>query len=327
MVTIVSSLVSEFLSWFKFYCYNNDQYGRAAFHVALGQLLKEQKIVKGGRRLDGRFNIFVMGLPSSGKSAGMDPIMHIMGALGMKTTHPDDFSDVSLVGNFESIKVKEGDKTVTRYEFRPGAMSDCDILYLDEASVLFAKNPPQYATKAKTFLQKALNPLDSKSNAIEITRRSGQTAEIHPHCSIYLTSFPLIEMEDVITRTGMLQRMFILNMDDSEDVRHANDMMDIDMLGVDVDVSMSSEIVERFAIIKETFTGSISWEWNVAKPVLRKSVDQLHSMKTHSNETVKRIMMTFIPRYKDMLYVLSMHHAVMRMEEVMKMDFSGPVQI
>lgn len=194
------NIIDEYIEFFSGYSVHNEMYARLSFHVLLGQLTKHIRVrIKRGYD-DNRISLLYLAPSGTGKSAAADVYGDIAESLEFKNVEVDDYSDRAVVGT-----VKEKEDAPGEYEVLKGFLEYADIVHADEAEVLFL--PSRYAPRTKTFIQKSLNAIGSRSN--RVTRQvGGSEVIVTPTCSYIFTTFPPEDDKAVsdMIQNGILQR-------------------------------------------------------------------------------------------------------------------------
>lgn len=299
--------VSErFVRAFSSFSYENQDYALATFHMIVGQLLKNQRILKGGSKLDTRISTFAMWGPSGGKSAALDMVAHVAEQTGLKFQSVSEFTDAALLGTIE--EKREGKEVY--YETQPGFLGQCDIMHSDEATMLFKDST--HSQNTKNHLQQALNPIGSRQNVIRKKLAHGEWITVKPHCSLYLTSFLPTTFEEAVMGTGFFQRILVVPKRLTIEQRRGNSMRDIELLGTDSPAMDTGAVIAALRKLKETYAAEQEWDFSEVKPRLRNCVDRYYSLMNSINSTSAELISGFVPRYQNMLYVLALHNAALR---------------
>lgn len=308
------SVSERFVRAFSSYSYDNVDYAHATFHMIVGQILKNQRIMKGGTPLDPRISVFAMWGPSGGKSAALDMVNHVSDKVGLRFVSVDEATDAALLGTVE--EKREGKETY--YEVVPGFLGACDVLHYDEAEMLFRTN--NYSQNTKSYFQKALNPMESKTSIIRKKLAHGEWIQVRPTCSLYLTSYLPSSFEEAVMGTGFFQRILVVPKRLTVEQRRANSMRDIDMLGQEPPEIDVARVVMALRKLKQDFTEPQEWDFSKVKPLLRNRVDRYYSFMNAINTGSRELILGFVPRYQNMLYSLSLHNAALRGDTVISME-------
>jgi hypothetical protein len=301
---------------FTEYSYNNHTYARLCFHTLLGQALRGQRVYKHGIDIDGRFSFFLVQSSGSGKSTPLSFVIRICKALGLDFSSVADWSDAALVGTYD--KKEEEDREVL--EKVEGLLGSIDIMHVDEATLLFT--PSKYNQQTLSYLQMALNPIDSPSNEIHKKLAKGDMITVTPHLSLFLTSYNPSNVNELITKRGILQRIAVFVRFLDADERLANALKDVEYLGVKTEDKehLEDQIVETLRHIKDFYENrEIEFDMNV-KPFLRGRVRDLFKRAANVNPQIQEHIYSFLPRYMTMMYVVALHHAAMRMSLKVEVD-------
>jgi len=304
-------LISAWDKRFNQYSYNNPVYSRLCLHLILGQILRNQKVIKHGIEIDGRFNFFLVQSSGSGKSTALKFVIDVADYVGLDFESITDWSDAALIGTIESKDDEAGKK---KYEQIKGILDGVDILHIDEASLLFS--PSKYNQSTLSYLQLALNPIGSPSNRIRKKLRAGEFIDFHPHLSLFLTSYNPTKVGELVTTRGILQRMAVYVRFLSMEERLKNAYTDIDYLGTPaVD---KSHLEEQIKVTLRSISDHYSKPENVidfddkVKPLLKSLAKRLYDATVNINPFLQEHISSFLPRYLTMLYVVALHHAALR---------------
>ena len=305
-----NELIRRYVELFSQYSHNNELYAKITFHVIFGQLFKHLRIYKGGNWLDPRVHLLLIQASGSGKSTPFDFIFNITEKLGISAVMPDSITDAALVGTVEEIKSKKGEKS--EYEIVPGILDYADILIWDEAEMLLSDNPKQHAQDAVYYFQKALNPLGSKSSIISKKLAHGEWINLAPHCSLLLVAANIENLDEQVLTKGICQRLLFFPRDLSTEERVDNDMKDVEKVGQKTVMEIDTiSIVERLKELREQFKDvKLEFDDGVI-PLLKNKTNSLHSLISTSDEHIKNLLQSFIARYKNIILVLGVHHALM----------------
>jgi predicted transcriptional regulator len=308
-----------YYSLFEKYSYNNPIYAKVSYHVLLGQILRNVRIPKGATYIDSRISLFLLQGSGSGKSTAYNLIYSLGDAIGLKVMTLDEVSDAALIGTIES----EHAFGEVSYGTTTGILSEADIIHYDEASNLI--NTKEYSKSALSYLQTALNPIGSPTNVIFKKLAHGPAIEVKPWCSLLLTSFFPPGMSKAVVRTGLFQRIFTTPRLLTRDDRKANSMQDIELVGEDMDTREEEKLITKNLIEIQKFVEeekTISFT-PIVKPILRNKVSQFYKAIDAPNQQISRLLDSFVPRYQDHMYRLSIHSAAMNYRtEVSPKDIS-----
>ena len=307
----MSELTELWSDRFADYSYNNHTFGVASLHLLIGQLLKYQKIYKKGQIIDLRCNLYAMMDTGSGKSVALDIVDNYANGLGLNVVSIDDMTDASLIGTIEQTTEynKFNDKE-TSYDIVPGIMADADIIHFDEAEVLL--NPSKNSQNAKLYFQKGMNPIGTPSNIIKKKLAHGDPIELPVEASFYFTSYVPEKFESLIVHTGLLPRMLMVPKELTYSDRQKNSFTDIENLGCGADFARNDkEIMSMLKQIGSAGQQRLDFDFEKTKPLLRNKITAMYDISTQSSFTTQKLINGFVPRYQNLLYVLSAHRAVM----------------
>lgn len=307
----MSNLTKLWSDRFADYSYNNYTFGVASLHLLIGQLLKYQKITKKGQIIDLRCNLYAMMDTGSGKSVALDIVDNYASGLGLNVMSIDDMTDAALLGTIEQeVEYNEYNDKIVNYNIVSGIMAEADIIHFDEAEVLL--NPSKNSQNAKLYFQKGMNPIGTPSNIIKKKLAHGDPIRIPVEASFYFTSYVPEKFESLIVHTGLLPRMLMVPKELTYADRQENSFTDIDNLGSTDDSSGNDkEIMSVLKQIKSAGQQRLDFNFENTKPLLRNKVTAMYDISTQSSYTTQKLINGFVPRYQNLLYVLSAHRAVM----------------
>lgn len=307
----MSELTELWSDRFADYSYNNHTFGVASLHLLIGQMLKYQKIYKKGQIIDLRCNLYAMMDTGSGKSVALDIVDNYANGLGLNVVSIDDMTDASLIGTIEqTTEYNEFNDKETSYDIVPGIMADADIIHFDEAEVLL--NPSKNSQNAKLYFQKGMNPIGTPSNIIKKKLAHGDPIELPVEASFYFTSYVPEKFESLIVHTGLLPRMLMVPKELTYSDRQANSFTDIENLGCGADFACNDkEIMSMLKQIRSAGQQRLDFDFEKTKPLLRNKITAMYDISTQSSFTTQKLINGFVPRYQNLLYVLSAHRAVM----------------
>ncbi len=307
---------------FDGYSYFNKLYGLSTIHLLTGRILLQEKksLSFGYRQLDPRASVIYLKKTFTGGSSGFDIVKKIADNIGVNIYSIDDVSDSGLIGTIK----KEIDEETGNEEYGVvgGILGNdkIDILYIDEASVLFQKNVAPYQAKLKNFIQKTLNPLGSATSSLRKRLAHGEI-NINPKQSIYLVSFFPEAIDETIVQTGFLQRPLTIPRYTTLEDRVKNAFRDIDMLGEKSDTGEVDEIIESFLetrkFIRETDEFTINPE---IKPQLKSYTEDMAKILESTSASMQDSGGSFLSSYQRHFAVLSWHHAALRDSSVIEMQ-------
>ena len=120
-------------------------------------------------------------------------------------------------------------------------------------------------------------------------------------------------MSKAVVRTGLFQRIFTTPRLLTRDDRHANSLQDIELIGEDMDTQEEEKVITKNLIDIKKFVEKekqICFT-PIVKPILRNKVSQFYKAIDAPNQQISRLLDSFVPRYQDHMYRLSIHSAAM----------------
>jgi len=320
-------LRERFLDIFESCSWNNRMFGALSFHTLLGQMLKDLRVPKGGLYLDPRISAFIIQDSGSGKSTAYEIFMRFVKGLGYTNVLIDEPNDADLIGTQETEQKKEGGVTKTVYTEKPGCLSWADFVLVDEGIVLI--NRKKHGGNALVYFQKALNPIGSESNKIEKRMAHGDPIELQPHCSLLITSIMPPGLNEVVLNTGFMQRILVFPRWLTDKDRLDNAMRDVDNLGVsDTQIEEINNLLVYFEKIKNHYKNNVIVIPASIKPILKQKVITFFKIIEKANLSIKPLLMTFLSRYQNFMYILAVHYAAIRLDNiVIKEDLDNAYDI
>jgi hypothetical protein len=309
-----SLFLKKFSQVFEQYSYGNVYYGKLCAHVLLGQVLKYNRIFFGPNYIDPRVSIFIVQSSGTGKSVAYPLVYGVAKAAQIDIGEIDEITDAGLIGTIEEetyIDPETGTK-LTRYNKIIGKLAEAGILHYDEGKMLIERGP--YAANTLTWLQKALNPIGSEQNICSKKLAHGELIEIHPTCSLIITSHPFSQLLQPVLDTGFFQRIILYPRDIPISERRSLEFMRAEKLGkrliTEPDIKLLGEALIK---IRSTYEGKqIEFEEDVI-PVARSKIQSFYNLIAPAHNEVREIMATFIPRYNNLMYILAYHHCCDRL--------------
>ncbi len=314
--------IENYLSVFDKFSYYNKLYGLSTLHLLTGRLLLQEKkfLSFGYRTIDPRCSIIYLKKTFTGGSSGFDFVKKVADNIGVNIYSIDDISDAGLIGTVKKeIDEETGEED---YGVVGGILGNekIDVLYIDEASVLFQKNPAPYQQKLKNFIQKALNPLGSATSTLRKKLAHGEI-NITPKQSIYLVSFFPETVDETIVQTGFLKRPITNPRYTTLDDRIKNAFRDIEMLGEKLDVGDIDEVIESFnetrKFIRETEEFKIDPE---IKHQLKSYTEDMAKILESTSGAMQDSGGSFLSSYQRHFSIISMHHAALRDSSIIEMQ-------
>lgn len=314
--------IEEYCKCFDNYSYNNGLFAKGTFHLIMGRLLVRHKkfLNFGMRTIDPRTSLTFLKPTASGGSSAFDYVKQICDALGINVRAVDEMTDAALIGTDEITKDEDG---VDIHTPKGGLFGnpEIDIIYIDEASVLFQKNPPQHSSKARNYIQKVLNPMGSSTSKLvkEMARVSIQR---DPDQSMYIVSFYPESIDSTVIRTGFMQRSLTICKRMSLEDRKVNMFKDIDLQGTKTDRHAMMDIITSFKKTEEFIKSTPAYTFGEGTKELQKSYveDALNTLiktSTFLQEEGASFIQLYVGRH---FPVLSWHHAIARGSSVIETE-------
>jgi hypothetical protein len=313
-------LMDKYLDVFNNYSWNNETFGKLTFHTILGQVLKNKKIPKGGLLLDPRISIFLVQDSGSGKSTAYECVTRLIDQLGYKHMSMNEPNDAALIGTQEESEVTDDDGEKRKeWNATSGALSWADMILVDEGIVLL--RPKKHGKDVLVILQTALNPIGSESNKYEKHMAHGDPIYIQPHCSLIVTSIMPPGLDSVALTGGFLQRILLFPRWLTDEDRIRNALTDIELLGIARKTKKKmNNIVKEFEEIRDYYENNDIIFPERVKPFIKQLVKKLFKNIEKSDVNIKPILLTFLSRYQNFMYVLAYHYCAMDMRTEVSTD-------
>lgn len=306
---------NKYLFCFGEYSYNNILYGRATLHLLIGRLLvRHNKFLSfGARTIDPRTSVTFFKPTASGGSSAFDFVKKIADSVGINIRIIDDITDAGLIGTDKStIDPETGDES---HEFVGGILGnpEIDIVYVDEGTVLFQKNPPQYQMKVRNFLQKALNPMGSATSTIG-KKMAHVEKEIHPTQSLYIVSYFPPTVDGSVIESGFIQRSLTIPKFHNLDEREKNMFEDINRWGTKTGEKDINELMQSFKNMDEFIKNTPEFTFDVSvKEQAKAYVEDLLNMVRGTSAGLEESGGSFVQFYIGRHFpTMAWHNAVMR---------------
>ena len=301
--------LQDYLEVFENHSINNENYGRFALHVVLGQSLKNISYSVGSRKIDIRVHMFLIKPQGTGKGAGYGICIEMAKRLGLNFAPLTESTDGGLAGSKKYDPSKKEDVVVD------GVLKEADIVGMEEASVLIDMSS-EFSKKNMTYMQITMNPLEDKSCHIQ-RNLVGTKIDLDPHASFLLMSYPPDKITDKIIKTGFMDRMVVI----FEDVTLAQRLETIRKI---IEKSSQTEdekrinkkkkefVMQRLEIIVKKFQKK-ELTYDVPKEIhesILQCIDEMSMMILDASPKAREKLEHFTSRLYDILVKLAIHRAI-----------------
>lgn len=315
--------IKKYCECFDNYSYNNELFAKGTLHLIMGRLLVRHKkfLNFGMRTIDPRTSLTFLKPTASGGSSAFDFVKQICDSLGINVRAVDEMTDAALIGTDE-ITIDE-DTGAEIHTPKGGLFGnpEIDVIYIDEGSVLFLKNPPAHSSKARNYIQKVLNPMGSETSKLvkEMARVSIQR---DPDQSMYVVSFYPETIDSTVIKTGFMQRSLTICKRMNLEDRKVNMFRDIDLQGTKTDRTAMNELIESFRKTEVFIKNTPTYTFGEGTKELQKSYvdDALNTLiktSTFLQEEGASFIQLYVGRH---IPVLSWHSAIMNERSVIETD-------
>jgi hypothetical protein len=315
--------IEKYLNVFDQYSYNNKLFGLGTAHLITGRLLVRYKkfLDFGSRTIDPRTSLTFLKPTASGGSSAYDFVKEICDALGINIRSVDEATDAALIGTDEITKDEDTGEEIHTPKGGLFGNPEVQIIYIDEGSVLFMKNPPQHSSKTRNYIQKVLNPIGSATSKL-VKEMAHVSIERDPDQSMYIVSFYPDQIDSTVIKTGFMQRSLTICKRMTLEDRKVNMFRDIDLQGTKTDRAPMNELIESFKQTEEFIKKTPTYTFEEGVKELQKSyVDDalttLVKTSTFLQEEGASFIQLYIGRH---LPVLSWHHAIWRESSVIEVE-------
>jgi len=314
--------LNKYLQCFDGYSYNNSLFGAATAHMITGRLLVRHKkfLNFGFRQIDPRTSVTFLKPTASGGSSAFDFVKMICDSMGITIRSVDEATDAALIGTDEVTKDEDG---VEQHNATGGIFGnpEIDIIYIDEGSVLFMKNPPPHSSKTRNYIQKVLNPMGSATSKL-VKEMARVTIERDPDQSMYVVSFYPDTIDSTVIRTGFMQRSLTICKRMNLEDRKANMFRDIDAQGLVVDRTMINEVMASFKTVENFIKNTPKWTFGEGTGELQKSyVEDALGILTNTSSFLQEEGASFVQLYVGRHFpILAWHHAIWRESAVIEVE-------
>jgi len=319
-------IMQEYKFYFEHYSWHNKHYAEATFHTVFGALMGPLvRFYMGGIYEDTRFHTHLFAPTSTGKSRAFSAAYRFAESVGLRFKDIGQATTAGLVGTIE--RDGQGKKEVVL-----GPIMEergYDIIGLEEAGVLYAKNPPAHSEDTLKILQKSMNAVWTPENHISKDLASGSIQGYSP-VSYLLATYPPATLSDIITRAGFLQRMFILYRVYGDEVRRMIEQTMIENMGNQNSLPNPNKYL-RFPVAKlkhiknyylkksvKTPDGRFYYPMDIdekAKRYMFMVRDNIERKYQYSIGSVREEIANFRTRYIIQTMKLSCHYAMLRMSD------------
>ncbi len=313
--------LNKYLACFDGYSYNNGLFGAATAHLITGRLLVRHKkfLNFGARTIDPRTSVTFLKPTASGGSSAFDFVKTICDSLGIVIRTVDEATDAALIGTDEQIMNPETGEMMHNAKGGIFGNPDIDIIYIDEGSVLFMKNPPPHSSKTRNYIQKVLNPMGSATSKL-VKEMAHVTIERDPDQSMYVVSFYPESIDSTVIRTGFMQRSLTICKRMSLGDRKDNMFRDIDAQDTIIDKTAFNEVMASFKVTEAFIKNTPKWTFGEGTGELQKSYveDALNTLEKTSS-FLQEEGASFIQLYVGRHFpILAWHHAIWRESAVIE---------
>jgi hypothetical protein len=313
--TAEKNFIDQFCHTFAMWSYGNQLYGRLVAHILLGQKLKNLKIYFGPFYIDPRISLFLIQPSGTGKSVPYTFIKEVGEKSQLKVDDIDEATDAAMIGHVDAEEVIDPETRTKQiiYNTVKGKLSESDILHYDEGQMLIKRGP--HAENALAWFQKALNPIGSGQNQCVKYLAHGEI-NFYPTCSLLITSHEIENLMEVVLNTGFFQRIVLYPRYIPIIDREKNEFLRADRFGKRIFTEIDSDTLaaKLVEVGKKYEKYELQVDDNVY-PVIKSKVAELYTLVETAHERVREIMATFVPRYDNLVYVLSLHHMCAEMKD------------
>lgn len=300
-------LINDYLKFFDSFSIKNEMYGRIAFHVLLGQALKNVYYMIGKRKIDIRVHLLLIKPQGSGKGAGYGVIQDIAKSLGLEFKSLTESTDAGLIGTLEYDDVLK-EKVVV-----PGLLQSADIVGMEEASVLFDLTS-DFSKKNMTYMQITMNALNDGSCFLS-KKLGSELIEFKPHASFLLMTYPPDKLAEKIMKTGFFDRVIPV----FEEVTLIDRLWIIKKMSEKINTSSTkdyqkeyNDVVGRMEVLvkkyqKEEICVSIP---KSVKTSLSQVIEEFAMMVLDASPKARNKLEHFVSRLYETLLKLAVHHAL-----------------
>ena len=304
--------IERFVEVFGKRSYKNPVYGYLSAHCILGQVLKNVKLYIGANYIDPRLSFFIMQPSGTGKSVGWEIIKPVALKAGIAADEVDEATDAALIGTQDEMETfdPQGRTKTVEYTKVEGKLATAEILHYDEGETLMQRS--EHARNTLNYFEKALNPIGSASNTL--SKRLGHVEfEIHPRCSLIVTSYPVQDVVETILNKGFFQRIVLFPREVNVDERKFVEQVRAGKLGrrefTETDVNELGEALMQIRAKYGEYEFKLEGEQaeNLTH-IVNAKIEELFKAVENCHPRIQEIMYTFVPRYDNLMYVFAFHH-------------------
>lgn len=334
------NIIDEYAAFFNEYSWHNKHYAEMTFHTVFGaKMAKIIRIYMGGIYEDCRVHTHMFAPTSTGKSRAFSAAFRFAEACGLRAKSVGQITTAGMVGTIMSGDKGQPDK------IRYGPIMEkagYDIVGAEEAGIFYVKNPPEYAEDLMKMLQKSMNAVYSVENKISKDMARGTIDDYSPVSYLFAT-YPPATLSDVITRTGLLQRMVVLYKVYGDDIRRKIEEEMIRKFGNQNSLPDPTDILaviaRKIAVIHNwyqhkslNYTDKKGLHYfamdidSSAKDYLHEFRKQVERKYQYSIGSVREEIANFRTRYLIQCTKLAAHYAMLRMSDVIQAEDVGLAQ-
>ncbi len=307
--------IKKYCECFDGYSYNNTLFAKSTAHLITGRLLVRHKkfLDFGYRKIDPRTSITFLKPTASGGSSAFDFVKKICDDLDIHVRAVDEATDAALIGTDEVTIDEETGEEIHTPKGGLFGNPEVDIIYIDEGSILFMKNPPPHSSKTRNYIQKVLNPMGSETSKL-VKEMAHVTINRDPDQSMYVVSFYPETIDSTVIRTGFMQRSITICKHMSLEDRKVNMFRDIDLQGTVTDRTSIEQLMVSFKETEKFIKETEKYTMGHGTKELEKSyVDDALNTLLRTSNFLQEEGASFVQLYVGRHFpVLSWHHAIWR---------------
>jgi len=328
-------VVKDYCNLFEQYCWMHELYGKCTLHLIIGQLpnvLNKKLYYRSSTHYnDLRFHLCYMSPTGTGKGAGANFVYNVCQKVGLNMQSIMTITDAGLIGQPTkrleyNATTKSMEMVVTIEKGLLDPAKGVNILFFPEASPLFKQNPGQYVQERMDYFQVVMNPMGTNDNKLSKRLAVDMMVEFNPTCSLFFTTYEPHGLFDILINRGLLQRMFFVVNTITEEQRMEMVKRSVMNMGTDPSERLKTDtqldvIAKEIAEINN-HAGQIDEIKQDPKvhDAMKGIISIMFDSVADCRQSIKEQLYKFIQRYTELIWKISAHHALMRLDDTIRVE-------
>lgn len=307
------TILDDYLLCFDRVSHGNLAYGRASLHCLMGQLPNIRNLRVSG--YDARVHIAFFAPSGSGKGEGMSFAANFAKRLRLNFQSLESATTAALAGTVISDP-KTGEAHIQRGMLDPEySEGTVHIIGIGEAGGFITEKPGPYALETMDLLQTVMNTYGTIDNQyVKILARPPRI-EFNSQCSLFLTTYPLEQIRNILVKRGLLQRVLLITETVTLDeqiavIRRLNKTRAKKGLKDDDFERLEQSVAARLRSVDAFYEGKTDIPFSDdAVDLLNHYSNVYADFLRGTRPAIRKAMGTFVVRYHALAQKLALHYA------------------